>query len=358
MNIEKLKYYEKLYKSSESMGSARILRDYLQLKSSFPIPLSIPHGVDMNHTSMAMDVQSVEPIHWSINNLVHERAVKVKPSIKIPHPWLILKSTRLAKSGAGVLVIGPPPGKSNDNALLSCLKSLKINSYDLLLKYRGQIDLSKKFWESNGVKVITAGPSDGFFYDRLFDLLENYEHVIGCTLSSALFFAASIGRKCEIIEDYAYSAYETSNYLEFADFTSPVAIKFVNLLKVKNYLAASDMASDILGSAFFTENNELRVGLREELKSAIESLEYPVYFKNKVGFADRNIVLFISLWFGKTGLISSGFSGYFRRYFKNQVSIININEIDVWINGLNNKNFQIKKIQYEKNVTELGWAVD
>ena len=358
MNIEKLKNYEKLYKSCEFMGSARILRNYLQLESSFPIPLSIAHGVDMNQMSGAMDVQSAEPIHWSINNLVHERAAKVKPSIKIPHPWLILKSTRLVKSGAGILIIGPPPGKSNDNALLSCLKSLKINSYDLLLKYRGQIDLSKKFWESNGVNVVTAGPTTEFFYDRLFDLLESYEYVIGCTLSSALFFAASIGRKCELIEDYTYSAYESPNYLECVDFTSPVCKKFVNLLKVKNYLAASNMASDVLGSAFFTANNQLKVRLREELISAIDSLEYPVHFKNKTGFIDRNIILFISLWFRKTGLISFGFSGYFRRHIKNQVSVISINEIDVWINGLNNKNFQIEKIQYKRNVTQLGWAVD
>lgn len=354
MNIENLKKYKNLYKSAELMGAARILRDYLKVDEDFPIPLSISHGVDMNHCPTAMDVESVEPIHWSCNNLVHERALKVKPSVKLPHPWLILKASRVVKPGAGVLVIGPPPGKSNDRALLDCLQKLKLGSFHLLLKHRGEIDLSQKFWDSNGITVVTAGPQDDFFYDRLFDLIQNYEIVIGCTLSSALFFAASIDRKCVLVDNYTYSAYDTSDYLEFVDFNSSVAKKFVQLLKSDDCVTASNMALDVLGKDFLIESNELK----SELSAAMIALENPVHFGENVSILSREIVLFLSKVFSKTGLIRYGFYDYFKRKVNNRISLIKVNEIDIWLNGLSEKNFSSQDAKYIKGVTEPGWAVD
>ena len=353
-NIAKLRKYQKLYKSSESMGCARILRNYLQLDKNFPIPLSISHGVDMNHCRTAMDVTSVEPLHWSCHQSVHERAATVKPSVKLPHPWLILKAGRSVKPGAGVLVIGPPPGKSNDHALLACLENLKLDSFDLLLKHRGEVDASRQFWLGQGINVVSAGPADDFFYDRLFDLLENYEYVIGCTLSSALFFAASIGRKCKVIEDYVYSAYETGDYLKTADFTSLVAKKFTHLLSSESYADASTMAIDILGGNFLKEPHILR----EELFVAIEGLRSPVHFEKTTCAIERKIVLCISRWLGKSGLIRYGCFGYLSRATYTRASIIKINEIDIWLNGVNDVNCQINEIKYMKNVTEPGYAVD
>ena len=101
LKIGKLNNYRGLYKSSGKSGEAEILRNYLELENDFPVPLSISHGVDMNHTSVAMDVRSIEPIHWSYNEQIHERALLVKPSILLPHPWLMLTLGRQIKSGSG-----------------------------------------------------------------------------------------------------------------------------------------------------------------------------------------------------------------------------------------------------------------
>lgn len=354
MDMNELKKYINLYKSAKPLGSARILRDYLELDDDFPVPLSIPHGVDMNHCVTAMDIQSIEPIHWSCNQFVHERAVKVKPAVRLPHPWLMLKANRPLKPGAGVLVIGPPPGVSNDKALLDCLTNIRLSSFDILLKYRGDVDSSRSFWVSNNINVVSAGLPDDFFYDRLFDLLGKYEYVIGCTLSSALFFAASIGKKCKLIEDYTFSAYDGSSYLDQFDLSSSVARGFTRLLREQNYSETADMALDILGGAFLREPHILRA----ELGCAIDSLREPVYFGGSSSYIGRKMVLGISRLLGKTGLIRYGVWGYLRQKFMRKISIIKMNEIDMWVNGVNSRNFQVTEIRYIKNVTEPGWAVD
>lgn len=354
MIIEDLKKYNSFFKSADSMGAARILRKYLQIEVDFPVPLSLSHGVDMNHCQTAMDVNSIEPIHWSCNEDVHNRALKFKPSVKIPHPWLILKANRTTKSGSGTLVVGPPPGKSNDTSLLNCLKNLKLESYDLLLKDRGAVDLSRSFWENNNVKVVTAGPRDDFFYDRLFDLVENYEYVIGCTLSSALFFASSIGRKCQLIGDYTYSAYDTIDYLKVADFSSPVAKTFTKLLWSHDYAAASNLALDILGNNFLMDTQEVK----SALCIAINELKYPVNFRKGLNGFEKRMILSISEYFNRAGLIKYGFRGYFCRGFNNKILLMKVNEIDIWLNGQNQNNFEIHEVKYIKGVTEPGWAVD
>ncbi len=354
MNIDDFKKYDNLYRSSRVMGSARILRDYLQLDENFPIPLSISHGIDMNHTPMAMDVYSIEPIHWSCNQHVHERALKIKPSIRIPHPWLMLKANKAIKSGTGTLVIGPPPSKSNDNNLLTCLKNENILTFDILLKYRGDIEYSQKYWEVNGVSVVTAGSRDIFFYDRLYDLLSKYEFVIGCTFSSALIFAASLGKKCKVIENYTYTAYDGANYMELVNFNSSIAKLFARKLQSGHFAETADMALDLLGIDFMEKPNSLK----DELITSMNGLDCPVFFNYNANTFIKNIILDVSRWTGKCGLINRRILDYIKLSTNRHVSIIKINEIDIWLNGVNSQNLQIEEIEYKKNVTEPGWGTE
>jgi hypothetical protein len=336
------------------MGSARILREYIGLEQTFPIPLSISHGVDMGHCMSAMDVHSAPPIHWSCNQSVHERAQSVKPSLRIPHPWMMLKAGRSVRPGSGTLVIGPPPSKHNDSALLNGLKQAGIDTYDLLIKFRGTVDPSFAFWEGNGVKVVSAGLRDDYFYDRLFDLLECYEYVIGCTLSSALIFAAAIGRKCEVIGGFEYKAYESPNYVSMVNFDSPVVRQFAHLLSLANHKAVSNMALAFLGHDLLGN----RTAHKEELISAIEDLKMPVHFSAASWAIERSAVLMISKWLGKTGLIEHGIFHYLLRRVSRKVSLIKIDELGIWLNGLNEHNFQIEQVGYISDVTEPGWGAD
>jgi hypothetical protein len=338
------------------MGSARILREYLELDENYPVPFSISHGVDMNHTtSCAMDVNGVEPIHWCYNRMIYERASKVKPTIKFPHPWLLLKSKQRVSSGSGILVVGPPPGKSNDAKLLECLNGLGIHSYDMLIKYRGEADDSQEFWKRNGVNFITAGPADDYFYERLFEILNKYEIVIGCTLSSALFFAASIDRKCELIQNYSYSAYDSPDYASLFDFNAKIPRDFSRLLCAKEYVLASKLACEVLGSEYFLSLAELK----SILSKAIESTTRPVFFGHKTNSINQFFILLISTYFDKLSPIQFGWRAVLRKYFmSNLVSKIKTNEIDLWLNGVNAKNLQIEEVDYVRGVTELGSAAD
>ena len=354
MKLEQIKKYEKLYKSASSMGGARILRKYLGLNSDFPVPLSLAHGVDMDHCYTAMDVQAIEPIHWSYNNSIYKRAKEFKSSIELPHPWLMLKSNRAKKKGTGTLVIGPPPGKRNDTALLASLNKLEIESYDLLLKHRGDVDASRDFWVLNGVNVITAGGRDDFFYDRLFDCLENYEYVIGCTLSSALFFAASIGCKCRLIEDYSFYTYDTRDYLEVVNYESAVARGFVNLLKSNSDFAASEFALELLGKKYLdnVENN------KKNLLDLMGEIKSPINCNGKYRCILAGFMLRVPWFLGGGGFLRSGFFKYFINKFSPKVLMIKTNEIDIWLNGVNENNFSFVKVDYKRGVTEPGWAVD
>ena len=76
-------------------------------------------------------------------------------------------------------MVGPPPGKSNDQALLRCLRKQGFDSAHILLKYKQGSDASKEFWEANGFRVVSAGERDSLFYPRLMDLLQSYDCVVG-----------------------------------------------------------------------------------------------------------------------------------------------------------------------------------
>lgn len=354
MNMKILNKYKKIYSSGEAMGAAKILRRYLDLDEDYPVPLSISHGVDMNHCSTAMDVNSVEPIHWSCNSTVYQRACSIKSSVLLPHPWLMLKEIKEKKEGAGILVIGPPPGKLNDSNLLDCLRKNGLENFDLLLKYRGDFDRSRIFWEDSGIKTVSAGSAGNDFYENLYDLLDSYEYVIGCTLSSALFFSASIGKKCKIIEGYTYVSYDTADYQIKVNFNSPVAREFLLHLKNNEYYAASDMAFNILGGNYLGNKDELR----DNLLSSLGDLKCAVHHASGNGFLMRKIAELVAVLTGKTGLITHRLSDFLMSKVRPKVCIISINEVDVWLGGVNDENFKLSNIAYVKGITEPGHAVD
>jgi len=301
-----------------------------------------------------MDVRNLEPIHWSCNDFVHERALKVKPSLRLPHPWLMLKVARGVKPGAGVLIIGPPPGRSNDKSLLDCLREKGITSGSFLIKYRGKVDQSREFWEKGGFKVVTAGKQDDLFYDRLFSIIDAHAHIVSGTLSSALFFAASIGKTCSLLENYRYIFYDLQNAAESSCVQNALAPKFINMILLQSKAEYSKLASEVLGNGFLGSAHDLR----REFCCAIENLREPVFFNTPVSPFERKFILMLSLWQGKVGLINHGLWGYLRQRISSRVELVSLNEIDIWLNGANEENFSVKDVKYRKNVTEPGWAVD
>lgn len=354
-NLRALAKYWPLYTSAERFGSAAILRQYVGIESELVLPISISHGVDMNHCATAMDVDGVEPLHWSYNETIHVRAQAVKASVRLPHPWVILdRMVPRRRPRRKALVIGPPPGQTNDERLLELLRREGYSEFDVLVKHRGGTDRSREFWEASGAGVTTAGVQDNAFYFRLFDILQDYEEIVGCTLSSALFYAAALDKTCKVLKTYRYSAYETADYLNAANFSSAIARDFVRLMNNGRPREASELALAVLGIEFLQSPADLALTLRQ----ATESIRHPLHHAGHTSWFGQKFAETLALRTGRGGLIRMGTQGILRQKLRNRVCIMSINEIDVWLHGLNDNNFQLQSVPYVKRVTEPGWAAD
>lgn len=338
------------------MGSAAILRRHLKLDPNFPIPLSLGHGIDVNQCPWALDVHSIEPLHWSCSPEVHERASSIKPSVRLPHPWAIVSTQEGASPyrARPVLVVGPPPSATNDERLLQALRQQGIYNYDLLVKQRGDIAMTFQFWRNKGITPVTAGPSDEGFYSRLHGILRNYDLVIGGTLSTALFFAASIGKPCKLLQGYTYRAYDVADYLNTVDFGSLLMKRFTRHLIENRTDEAARLARQALGFEYLEKVSQGQ----EELTRSIELLRRPFHHSSGSGPITRWLAEAVAVKTGKTGLLGSRPAALFSKKLGPKVGIMSIDEVDVWLNGLCPQNFRLDVVPYVKGVTEPGWAAD
>ena len=354
MRVADLKPFSPLYRTGNVMGSANLLRSYLNLQPDFPVPLSIAHGVDLNHLTHPQDVYAIEPIHWAYNEDIFYRSKKVKPSIRTPHPWIILEREfeKKQKGGAGTLVVAPPPGKKNDVNLLNCLRSARIKTGSILLKYRGPIDSSKLFWEYEGFEVVTAGHRDEMFYCRLFQLLAKYDHVVSGTLSSALVFAGALGKRVSILNTYRYTAYDAAIIYDICDYAAIKPKQFISLIEAGDVQAVSDFSLRLLGAEFYSQKSDIR----DQLQRAIDRLDYPVFFAEPFSSLNKKIRLIAFKRLGSEGIITKPIFKIFKDRLSQRVSWNEMNEIDMWKNGVNSNNFRQQLVPYIKGLREPGWA--
>ena len=208
MNANELKPYEKLYqlRHAHASGAAKLLKDFLNLEPNQAVPLTLSHGVDFDQFWQPMDITSLEPAYWAYNEKLYQRAKTVKPSVLMPHPVSIVARTVDIPTGDGTLIVGPPAGPENDERLYQLIRSRLDSTCSMLVKWRGPYHGSIRYWQSLGVKTasITAGQST--FYEAVVALLSKYRRVVACTFSSALIFAAALGKEVELISGYRYRA--------------------------------------------------------------------------------------------------------------------------------------------------------
>ena len=240
------------------MGADKILKEYFDLGDDSFVYSSVAHGVDMNHLHMPLDLVSVEPVHWCHSQEIFLRASKLKPSFKAPHPFLISSKGVTIEPTQNILVIGPPVSMENDRRLLKLLIKNNVTKGSILLKYRGDMTASIEFWRENGFFVETAGLPDKDFYTRLTSIFGKYKNIYSGNLSSALFFASSLGCNIEILEDYFYKSYETANYLAHTDKESLGYRPYVEALRSGDQDRIRSLSLSILGEDFFTIRDEQR----------------------------------------------------------------------------------------------------
>lgn len=340
---------------AKKMGSGNILKSYLQLSDDFPLPLGISHGVDMNHLKEAQDISSIEPIHWCYNENIVKRAHGTKEYIRLPHPWIILKELNLKQSTSNeLLIIGPPDGKTNNLNLLKSLKKKNIDKGHILIKQRGDIDNSKNFWINEGYGVVSAGYSDDKFYNRLFNLISQYEKVISCSMSSALIFAAALGKKCSVLEDFSMTTYELSSYSSFINYKGSVAPIIIEMMQNSADDDLVNFTENLLGISYLDTSRELK----NKLLSNIENLNFPIHHHAPRSIALKKFYETIAFRLKKPSLLQMTLIDILRSFTSPKVSLITKNEISIFLSGINDSNFSSSTIKYKAKITEPGRAID
>jgi hypothetical protein len=353
VRFEELKRYSPLYRSSKRAGAATILNKAFGLERDTVVPLSISHGVDFDMCKSAMDVHGVEPLHWAYNACVFERALPVKPCIRLPHPWWFVVRGQEIPVGSRVLVIGPPPSRTNDQRLLTLLREFyDIKDLDILLKSRGDISNSDDFWRKNGAGVITAGPQDDRFYYRLFNIFKQYELVVCCTFSSASFFAASINKKVNFLKGYRYLSYDIPEYEEKMNFGSTHARKVASIFLTEGKEKVTELARDTLG---FSDRKISE--LRNDYISEVSSIRHPSVKRSGAKFILREIALAVKRP-SVANLTSSGILNKILPYRQVQVVEKEVDEMSIWTDGINSTNFKISRVPEIRGKTVPGRGFD
>lgn len=147
-------------------------------------------------------------------------------------------------------------------------------------------------------------------------------------MSSVRFFAASIGREIGAIRNYTYDAYEVPNYREYANYGSPSPRAVVKILadgssaeirEVSQYLLGYDMVGG--GRDAKAIYQDLVAALRRPLHS---------FAQPQIPYVVRESLARLT---GKPGFVNMGVRSIARKLRAESLSILSIDEFDVWLNG-------------------------
>jgi hypothetical protein len=351
MTNEDLIPFSRLYRTSRYMGSDNLFRSYYKLPSDAVVPLSVSHGVDFGHCHRPMEINAIEPVHWSYNAQMHAEASRHKESILAPHPWTLFLDGRDSPAGKGVILIGPPPSPANDAALYKLIQKDIRPDWSILVKARGPYQASMDYWARHGVRPLTAASPDHTFYSRLYELLSSFETVVGCTFSSALVFAASIGRQVRIVQGYHFEAYEHSEYELEINLASERARSVVRTFAREDRAETQELARELLG--FNLLDGPARVV--SDYHAAVARIRRPFSTDPslRIPYCLREA---LAMRLNKPGILMAGFRTYLWHAFRGQTCIMYMSDIDVWLHGKSERNFRLVPVRFVPGVTEPGQA--
>lgn len=349
-DIEK---FSSLYHSAHWGGADQALRKFYSLDSNSIIPFSIAHGIDMHQTHNPLDVQSIEPIHWAYNEQMYQKSNLIKPSIRLPHPFLFFNEPEKIQKKP-FLLIGPPPSDTNDKNLYIAMQGAGYHDYDILVKERGETSDSYDFWTAKGISTVTAGHPDSNFYPRLHKLLSGYDCLIGCTMSGALVFGSALGCKIKLITGYSYLNYETLDYEDVLNCNAETPKRFLRLAEANRQDELKAFSREILGEEFLKDHDQRRSSILKIVETTPESIFWKVQHSN----LEKKLRIFLAIYFQKPLFLSGSIMAILKKFTPQKVVKVQINEIDMYLNGKSKSNFKLEKVKYNKNINEPGSGAD
>lgn len=334
------------------MEADSTLRRHLGLPSTYVVPLGLSHGVDFGQWHGIMDSVSVEPLHWAYNPRLLEKAAGTKPAVGIPHPFLLASQGLPEGGGSGTLVVGPPPGPKHDRDLLELIRDA--GRATILVKPKQNFGRSAAFWRDNGFDVATIADEGDPSYESMARLFSRFDRVAGCTFSSALFFAAALGKPIDLIRGHRCRVWEIPDIDVSYDFGSGEAMEVGRAMASDDQPAKIALSRKLLGAELSFD----RETIRRELDRAISDLREPLHFSGRYPKAVRRMLGELALRTGKAGLVSRSFSDALKSFRRHEVFLQDFDDIGLWVEGRTPDNPRLTKLPYRAGVTIPGDAVE
>ena len=265
------------YRSEKLFGAGKIFRTYLGLAPDEPLPLTIPHGVDIYVSRVPLDLHSTEPLYLATREDIAARVARYKAPLLFPHPWFMMEPLDAQATPSGTLFLAPPPLQSTfDQLHEAALRSAYPKPWGVLLKDRALTDEQLDWWKRRGYETHTAGPivAEDFYY-RLRSTLARYETIASPLMSSALVFAAEMGRRLVAMPDIDVAYIDVPNLTSLIDFDDEEGLVhrvWSNLLSADPAVSTAQ-ARDILGHQFMDTPARLRSAYRD----AVARLHKPIH---------------------------------------------------------------------------------
>lgn len=356
MKPEGLLPYARLYRRGHTAasGAADLFNAWAGLPAGGIVPLSLSHGVDFGHCRQPQDIGNVEPIHWCYNERIHARAAPLKPALLAPHPWILLIRSAPVARGAGTLVVGPPPGPANDRGMLDLLRRHAPGPATILVKQSGQHEASRRFWRDRGYEVTGVAPRGGALYASLFALLARFETVIGFTFSSALVFAAALGRDARLLPGYRYRSYFPSDYFGIVDFTAPAAREVVATFRSADAARKAACAGQLLGADLAVTGAEAR----QQLAARIGELGFALHGLRGAPAWCKSALFRLAAALDAPALARLDRETLEKLAGRREVLDLEIDETAMWAEGPGAASLVARTRRYVAGETEPGTAVE
>lgn len=356
MKQSELLHFAPLYTASRYYGAGKILLDWLDEKD-LVLPLTLPHGVEFpGQYREPIDVRRMEPIYWAINRDLHQAASRIKPSLLLPHPLLLspafAESEKTTRSG--ILIIGTPPGRTNDINLLRSLQTHGLKQGTILVKRRRGWECSARFWQDQGYSTKVFGDPFSITYNDMAKTFSSYEQVVSTTISTAIFLAAACGTAIKLIKDSAFQAYELLNVEKimaphnFA--TSAWLRQFVTADKAEQgKLALSMLGNDLID----------KKRIRSELIKTIGDIRQPLFIDHH---SNSKMFTYFQAWAAirlrRPRLATMRLSSALKLFSKPKVGILTTKDIDFHLDGPSPTTHSLIPVPFRRGITEPGHAVD
>ena len=198
------------------------------------------------------------------------------------------------------------------------------------------------------MNTVSAGPGDEGFYLRLHETLSRFDRIIGCNVSSALFFAASIGKPLEVITDYEFRAYQRPDFLEFVNFRSSKSKEIVRILVHGDDDLRYRVTRDLLGFSLLSEEEQCRSEFIDALG------EVTSYFYPPRPRLISRLLGNLALYSGRPGFVNVSLNAIFSEIFDRRMYEMKVNDISLWLDGPNDENLSLKLVRPKGGMTVGG----